>query len=111
VSSVALVIPTKSESRTEQTFPIWPPQIGSILQQRDATQHAFQLRGFISLSWESGGGRTWWAHFEFTRINIVPTIPKNQIEDLMNVKGIGEKNFLKLKARLTVAAPIRRRHL
>ena len=31
--------------------------------------------------------------------------PFKKIEDLMNVKGIGEKNFLKLKARLTVAAP------
>ena len=31
--------------------------------------------------------------------------PFNKIEDLMNVKGIGEKNFLKLKARLTVGAP------
>ena len=28
-----------------------------------------------------------------------------KLEDLMNVKGIGEKNFLKLKARLTVTAP------
>ena len=31
--------------------------------------------------------------------------PFKKIEDLMNVKGIGEKNFLKLKARLTVRAP------
>ena len=31
--------------------------------------------------------------------------PFKKIEDLMNVKGIGEKSFLKLKARLTVAAP------
>ena len=31
--------------------------------------------------------------------------PFKKIEDLMNVKGIGEKNFLKLKARLTVASP------
>jgi competence protein ComEA len=31
--------------------------------------------------------------------------PFKKIEDLMNVKGIGEKNFLKLKARLTVSAP------
>jgi competence protein ComEA len=31
--------------------------------------------------------------------------PFKKIEDLMNVKGIGEKNFLKLKARLTVTAP------
>jgi competence protein ComEA len=28
-----------------------------------------------------------------------------KVEELMNVKGIGEKNFLKLKSRLTVAAP------
>jgi hypothetical protein len=26
-------------------------------------------------------GRTWWAHFEFTRINIEPIILKNKIED------------------------------
>ena len=30
-----------------------------------------------------GGGRTWWAHFEFTRINIEPIILKNKIEELM----------------------------
>jgi hypothetical protein len=48
------------------------------------------------------GGRTWWAHFEFTRINIEPTILRKKIEDLMNVKGIGEKSFLKLKPLLTV---------
>ncbi len=28
------------------------------------------------------GGRTWWAHFEFTRINIEPTILCKKIEDL-----------------------------
>ena len=28
-----------------------------------------------------------------------------KLEDLMNVKGIGEKNFLKLKNQLTVAPP------
>jgi competence protein ComEA len=28
-----------------------------------------------------------------------------KVEDLMNVKGIGEKSFLKLKTRLTVGAP------
>jgi hypothetical protein len=27
------------------------------------------------------GGRTWWAHFELTRINIEPTILKNKIEE------------------------------
>jgi hypothetical protein len=29
-----------------------------------------------------GGGRTWWAHFEFTRINIEPTILPKKFEDL-----------------------------
>ena len=32
-----------------------------------------------------GGGRTWWAHFEFTRINIEPIILKNKIEDSRHV--------------------------
>jgi hypothetical protein len=31
------------------------------------------------------GGRTWWAHFEFTRINIEPIILKNKIEDAREV--------------------------
>jgi competence protein ComEA len=30
--------------------------------------------------------------------------PFKKIEELMNVRGIGEKNFLKLKSQLTVAA-------
>src|SRR5205823_765408 len=28
------------------------------------------------------GGRTWWAHFEFTRINIEPIILRKKIEDV-----------------------------
>jgi hypothetical protein len=28
------------------------------------------------------GGRAWWAHFEFTRINIEPIILRKKIEDL-----------------------------
>jgi competence protein ComEA len=31
--------------------------------------------------------------------------PFKKPEDLMNVRGVGEKNFLKLKAQITVAAP------
>ena len=27
-------------------------------------------------------GRTWWAHFEFTRINIEPIILRKKIEDV-----------------------------
>jgi hypothetical protein len=50
----------------------------------------------------SDGGRTWRAHVEFTRINIEPTILRKKIEDLMNVRGVGEKNFLKLTPQSTV---------
>jgi DNA repair protein RadC len=35
-------------------------------------------------------------------MNIGPIILRNQIEDLMNVKGIGEKKFLKLKSLVTI---------
>jgi hypothetical protein len=28
-----------------------------------------------------GGGRSWWAHFEFTRINTTPTVLPKKIED------------------------------
>ncbi|MGE5246384.1 MAG: ComEA family DNA-binding protein [Betaproteobacteria bacterium] len=31
--------------------------------------------------------------------------PFKKIEELMNVRGIGEKNFLKLKSQITVATP------
>ena len=31
--------------------------------------------------------------------------PFKKIEELMNVRGLGEKNFLKLKAQLTVGSP------
>jgi hypothetical protein len=42
-------------------------------------------------------GASGWAQFEFTRIDIEPIILRKKIEDLINVKGIGEKSFLKLK--------------
>ena len=32
-----------------------------------------------------GGGRTWWAHLEFTPINIGPTILRKKIEELHEV--------------------------
>ena len=50
------------------------------------------------------GGRTWRAHRESNRINIELTILPEKAEDLMNVRGIGEKNFLKLKPLVTVAS-------
>jgi hypothetical protein len=33
------------------------------------------------------GGRTWWAHFAFTRINIEPTILRKKIEDLRDPRA------------------------
>jgi hypothetical protein len=53
---------------------------------------------------EGSGGRTWWAHARFTPINIGLTILRKKIEDLMNVRGVGEKSFLKLKPLITVAS-------
>ena len=52
-----------------------------------------------------GGGRTWWAHLEFTRINIALTILHKEFEELMNVRGIGEVSFLKLKSLVTLTPP------
>ena len=37
-----------------------------------------------------------------TRINIALTILQEEFEELMNVKGIGEKSFLKLKPLVTL---------
>jgi hypothetical protein len=34
----------------------------------------------------ASGGRTWWAHFEFTRINIEPIILRKKIEDLREAR-------------------------
>lgn len=59
----------------------------------------------MSLCAWGGGGRSRWAHFAFTRMNITLTIQKEKIEEIMNVRGVGEKSFLKIKSRLTVTAP------
>jgi hypothetical protein len=56
-----------------------------------------------SIALRSRGGRTWWAHLDFSRINIGPIILKNQIEELMHMQGIGEQSFLKLKALVMIA--------
>ncbi len=34
-----------------------------------------------------GGGRTWWAHLESTRINIKLTILRKKIEDLRQLRA------------------------
>jgi len=35
----------------------------------------------------ASGGRTWWAHFALTRINIEPTILRKKIEDLRQMRA------------------------
>jgi hypothetical protein len=37
----------------------------------------------------SSGGRTWWAHFEFTRINVEPIILRKKIEEQLVLGAIG----------------------
>jgi hypothetical protein len=49
------------------------------------------------------GGRTWWAHFEFTRINTTPTILQKQIEESLRIEsktsGVGKcVGYLDLRA-------------
>ncbi|HYT74032.1 MAG TPA: hypothetical protein VEL79_04715 [Vicinamibacterales bacterium] len=46
-------------------------------------QHAapFGRRAAVAQHARSGG-RTWWAHFEFTRINIEPIIRRKKIEEI-----------------------------
>jgi hypothetical protein len=34
------------------------------------------------------GGRSWWAHFEFTRINIELIVLKNKFEDLREARAV-----------------------
>ena len=50
------------------------------------------------------GGRTWWAHFEFTRINIEPIILKNKIEDLREASAICVDSGLSVYRRATLNA-------
>ena len=40
-----------------------------------------------------------------TRVDIEPTIVSKEIEDLMNVCGVGEKSFLSLKDLIMVSPP------
>jgi hypothetical protein len=51
-----------------------------------------------------GGGRTWWAHFEFTRINIEPIILKNKIEERWVVRAISS---IRAPATSALAASVR----
>jgi len=47
------------------------------------------------------GGRTWWAHFEFTRINIAPTILRKKMEE--NPDILWTESFLAIIDRTPIA--------
>jgi hypothetical protein len=42
----------------------------------------------VDLQTGPGGGRTWWAHFEFTRINTAPTFLDKRFEDLREAPSL-----------------------
>jgi hypothetical protein len=46
-----------------------------------ASQPPRRYGRIVTLIAGEGGGRIWWAHFEFTRINITPTILPKKIEE------------------------------
>jgi len=50
---------------------------------RDKSPSVYPRLGTTTATPESGSVvGTWWAHFEFTRMDIAPTIFRNKIEDL-----------------------------
>ncbi len=51
-----------------------------------------------SIKTSLSGGRAWWAHLEFTRINIEPIILRKKIED---VREVGASMGLRLSDRVT----------
>jgi hypothetical protein len=53
----------------------------------------------------SGGGRTWWAHVEFTRMNIEPTILCKKTEEILENSRSGPSllTIARLGAHQTVA--------
>jgi hypothetical protein len=73
--------------------PIAPPAAGIQLQFGPHGYPSSRAGSSASMS-RLGGGRTWWAHLEFTRINIKPTIRKKEIED---VRGVGASSRLAMR--------------
>ena len=51
-------------------------------QTRRSGEASLEARQPSGLASALDGGRTWWAHFEFTRINIEPTILRKKFEDV-----------------------------
>jgi hypothetical protein len=71
------------------------------------------------IAWPSGG-RTWWAHFAFTRINIELTILRKKVEDLRTLGAFSaingpnqqERSLASIRpVRTYVRSRVRRRHL
>src|SRR5262245_42641975 len=63
---------------------------------RHVAGHPPSLRPSSTLS----GGRAWWAHFEFTRMNIAPTILRKKFEDAREVRALmsdGERNIARFQ--------------
>jgi hypothetical protein len=61
----------------------------TVVRQRawNATSLGTYLNGHVPRpSITLGGGRSWWAHLTFTRINIAPTILRKEIEDLREAR-------------------------
>ena len=78
----------------------WPTVSAAVVESSSRVARPVGAFGYI----RRPGGRTWWAHRTFARINIRRISLKNWLEELMNVKGIGEKSFLKLKPLIVVQA-------
>ena len=56
------------------------------------------------------GGRTWWAHFEFTRTNIKPTILRTQVEDwIENLESVRFAGAFRAMANLQARPLVARR--
>ena len=57
----------------------------------DARVLPFRCRGTYrrtDIGWPGSGGRTWWARFAFTRINIEPIILHKKIEDVREAGAV-----------------------
>jgi hypothetical protein len=59
------------------------------------------IQGWASFIFGPGGGRSWWAHFEFTRINIKSIILCKKIED---AREVGVSIALPVARRMSPAA-------
>jgi competence protein ComEA len=91
--AVSLVHPTVAQTQTHQT-PAAPAKVSpAVININTAT--AAELDTLPGI-----GAKTAALIVEYRQKNG----PFKKVEDLMNVRGVGEKNFLKLKAQISVGA-------